>query len=67
MEIGHYEGYSPTFAITASKDLANVVDLNFRVLDTRDEGLILTLGISRDFGAGAKFRRPDYLALFNVW
>lgn len=64
--IGGYDD-NPTAAMLAlSRDFGDQT-VEFKAINTGDEGVILSLSVSMDFGSGATFSRPDYVQLFNVW
>ena len=66
--IGHYEGFDENIQeISAAYEFENGIKLKIKVIDPKDEGNISAITLSKDFGQGAKFRRPDYASIFNVW
>jgi len=66
--VGHYEGEDEnTQEISAAYKFENGIKLKIKVIDPKNEGNISALTLSKNFGQGAKFRRPDYVSLFNVW
>ena len=66
--VGHYEGVDEnTQEISAAYEFENGIKLKIKVIDPKDEGIISTFTLSKDFGQGAKFRRTDYASIWNVW
>ena len=66
--VGHYEGEDEnTQEISAAYKFENGIKLKIKVIDPKDEGNISAITLSKDFGQGAKFRRPDFASIFNVW
>ena len=65
--VGHYEGVDEnTQEISAAYKFENGIRLKIKVIDPKDEGNISMLTLSKNFGQGAKFRRPDYASIWNV-
>ena len=66
--VGHYEGEDEnTQEISAAYKFENGIKLKIKVIDPKNEGNISALTLSKNFGQGAKFRRPDFASIFNVW
>jgi hypothetical protein len=65
--LGYYEGSDITYEAIVEKRIQNGAALRLSALDTRDEGMIYRIAFTKDIGRGAKFRRPDYLAIFSIW
>lgn len=65
--LGKYDDYEMTTTVSLSKSFNHGFNVSVSALDTQDEGFLYAVALSMDIGSGAKFRRPDYAALFNVW
>lgn len=65
--LGYYEGSDITYEAIVEKRFQNGAALRLSALDTRDDGMIYRIAFTQDIGRGAKFRRPDYLAIFSSW
>ena len=65
--LGSFDDSEITTTVSLSKSFNHGFNVSVSALDTQNEGFIYAVALSMDVGNGAKFRRPDYAALFNTW